>query len=385
MSSELRGSSEVLVVGAGPAGCAAGITLARAGIDVCVIDRASFPRDKVCGDAISNDGVEIIRGLGAGDLLEGAPHTLVDRAAAIFPDGHRITRGYDRPGYIVPRYHLDDCLRRALEASGARLVQRRQIAALVSSPEGRVTGATGTHLDWQARLTIAADGYGSVGLSTLAVPKPEGRHLAISATGYFENVDFPYGASTSDHYFDAQLPYGYGWIFPAVNGVSNIGVYLRSDAYRHQDAPLKQLYTDFIERHVTRFRHARPVSRMRVWSLPLAPRSIPLTAPGLALVGDAAGLVDPLSGEGIWQALHSGVLAGSAFITPLREQRDPTTEELEEYEASCKRDIHLPSRAKLAVQRGIATIVDRKLYRVPLVRSALRWGYQKGALEMTKS
>src|SRR5262245_18741550 len=116
MKSDARGEgkSDVLIVGAGPTGCAAGIVLARAGIDVCVVDRARFPRDKVCGDAISNDGVELLEQLGARDLVEQGPHAVVVRAVAVFPDVTRIARDYDRPGYIFARYHFDDCLRQAL-------------------------------------------------------------------------------------------------------------------------------------------------------------------------------------------------------------------------------------------------------------------------------
>ena len=99
----VRGESQVLIVGAGPAGCSAGIVLARAGVDVTVIDRARFPRDKTCGDAVSNLAMGLIDQLGAGEDVRQAPHALVERGVAAFPDGTRIERRYDRPGYIVPR------------------------------------------------------------------------------------------------------------------------------------------------------------------------------------------------------------------------------------------------------------------------------------------
>ena len=112
----LEGESDALVVGAGPAGCAAGVVLARSGARVCVVDGATFPRDKVCGDAISNDGMVIVGNLGARDAVEQGSHALVRRAVAVFPGGARVERTYDRPGYIVPRLRFDDCLRHALEA-----------------------------------------------------------------------------------------------------------------------------------------------------------------------------------------------------------------------------------------------------------------------------
>jgi geranylgeranyl reductase family protein len=378
-----EGQSEVLIVGAGPTGCAAGIVLARAGVDVCVVDRAQFPRDKTCGDAVSNDGMLLIERLGARAALERAPHALVRRAAAVFPDGTRIERAYDPPGYIVPRYHLDDCLRRALEASGAKLVQSCRVAELTRDRQ-RVTGARGPGLRWTAKLVIAADGYSSVGLLALGQSVARGRQLAVSATAYYRNVRFPAGAETADHYFESELPYGYGWIFPAVQGVSNAGVYLRSDAYASTGKRLEELLRGFVASKPDRFEGAETIGKTRVWSLPIAPRSMPVCGPGLLLAGDAGGFVDPLSGEGIWQGLHTGMLAGETAVAAL-EQGELGPALRARYAQACARDIGRPSRAKAWVQRGLALIVRQRLYRSRWVRSALAWGYQRRALEMTKS
>jgi len=379
----IEGQSDVLIVGAGPAGCAAGIVLARAGAEVCVIDRATFPRDKTCGDALSNETVALLDRLGLGAALARAPHALVRRAAAIFPDGSRVTRDYQPPGWIMRRLDLDDLLRQALEQAGARLVQGVRVVALTRSG-AQVTGATGTDLRWSAQVVIAADGYGSCGLAALDRPQPDGRFLAVSATAYYRDVTFPAGDTTADHFFDAEVPFGYGWIFPAVHGVSNVGVYLRADAYSGLGENLHSLLAGFLDRHGDRFATAEQIGKPRAWSLPLGPRPIPHGAPGLLLAGDAGGFIDPLSGEGIWQALHTGVLAGETALDAVRgDGLGPAL--LRGYEQRCWRDIGQPSRAKAAVQRGIATIVRRKLYRVPGVRGALTWGYRRRAFEMTKA
>jgi geranylgeranyl reductase family protein len=377
------GKSAVLIVGAGPTGCAAGIMLARAGVDVCVVDRARFPRDKVCGDAVSNDGMELIDRLGARTAVDCSPHAVVHRAAAVFPDGTRIAREYERPGYIVPRYHLDDCLRRVLEASGARLIQDCRVSSLTRTGD-RVSGAQGPALSWGAKVVIAADGYGSVGLEAIRQPRPRGRYLAVSATGYYRSVDFPSGADTADHYFEKELPFGYGWIFPAVDGIANVGVYQRADAYAKSGKKLKQLFAEFLVRRALRLRTAEAVGNVRAWSLPLAPRPIPVSAPGLLLAGDAGGFIDPLSGEGIWQGLHTGVLAADVTVQALREgELNPSLQR--RYQLRCSRDIKRSSRLKAWVQQMMAMIVEKKLYRSRAARSTLSWGYTSRALEMTKS
>jgi geranylgeranyl reductase family protein len=379
----LEGKSDVLIVGAGPTGCAAGIVAARAGADVCVIDRAVFARDKVCGDAVSNDGVQLLERLGARDAVMRGPHAIVRGAAAVFPDGTRIARDYDPPGYIVPRVHLDDCLRRALQAAGARLEQGRRVATLVREGS-RVVGAEGPALRWSAQLVIAADGYGSVGLPAIGCPGPHGRALAVSATAYYRGVAFTHGAEISDHFFDRELPYGYGWIFPAVDGVANVGVYLRADAYARSGHKLDALLQAFIARRAERFAGAERVGDVRAWSLPLAPRRMPIAAPGLMLAGDAAGLIDPLTGEGIWQGLHSGVLAGEVAAAALRAG-ELNAALRRRYAQACQRDIQGPSRGKALAQRAMAEIVERRLYRSRVVRAALTLAYRGRALEMTKS
>jgi menaquinone-9 beta-reductase len=379
----IEGKSDVLIVGAGPTGCAAGIMLARAGVDVCVVDRARFPRDKVCGDAVSNDGIALIEQLGARDAVDESPHAVVQRAAAVFPDGTRIARDYEPPGYIVPRFHLDDGLRRGLEASGAKLLQDCRVSSLTRAGD-RVTGAEGPALSWKAKVVIAADGYGSVGLEAIGQPGPRGRYLAVSATAYYRDVEFPHGQNTADHYFEEQLPYGYGWIFPAVDGISNVGVYQRADAYAKGGKKLKQLLAEFLERQCVRLRGAEQVGRVRAWSLPLAPRPIPVSAPGLLLAGDAGGFIDPLSGEGIWQGLHTGVLAANVTVQALRKG-DLNQALQRHYQRGCMRDIGRSSRSKAWVQHAMATIVERRLYRSRVVRGALSWGYSRNTLEMTKS
>lgn len=379
----LRGRSSVLIVGAGPAGCAAGIVLARGGADVCVVDRATFPRDKTCGDALSQETVALLHGLGLRDALEATPHAVVRRAAAVFPDGHRVTRDYDPPGWIMRRLDLDDLLRRAVERAGARVVEGVRVAELTTC-DGVVTGARGPELDWSADVVVAADGYGSAALDAVGATKPSGRYLAVSATAYYRGVSFPHGDTTADHCFDAEIPYGYGWIFPAVDGVSNVGVYLRADAYRATGTTLGALLDGFLDRQAARFATAERVGEVRAWSLPLGPRPMPHGAPGLLLAGDAGGFVDPLSGEGIWQALHTGMIAGETALAAVRGG-GLDAHLLREFEARCWRDVGRPSRAKAVVQRAMAAVVRHRLYRLAPVRAALTFGYRQRAFEMSKA
>ncbi|MBI5517123.1 MAG: geranylgeranyl reductase family protein [Deltaproteobacteria bacterium] len=367
---------DVVIVGAGPAGCAAGITLARQGLRVAVLDRARFPRDKTCGDALSNRAVALLEALGAGEHLASAPHAVVKGAVAILPDGARIPRDYGAlPGRIVPRLALDDALRRTLERAGARVFEGENVRGLLREGD-RVRGVRGASGPWEAPVVLAADGHGSVAWTHES--RPRGRALAVSATSYLQGAEPLGDPSVSEHYFEADLPFGYGWIFPAVGGVCNVGVYLRNDGYARAGTALKTLLERFLERRL-----GRPPEAVRVWSLPLASEPRPRDPDGLFSCGDAGRFIDPLTGEGIFQALRSGELAAEAAGAVL-SGRSLRAEGLR-YRLRCARELGLPSMARGALQDGLQRLLDTGLYRSPMVRRALAWGYGGGALEVTKT
>ena len=375
---------DVLVIGAGPAGCAAAIAATRAGARVRVLDRAVFPRDKTCGDAVSNRAAAIVDDLvGSAHALARIPHAVVRGAVAVLPDGRRIGRDFgDDPGYIVPRLHLDDLLRRALERSGAELQQGRMVRRLITRGD-RVVAAETDDETLEATVVIAADGPGSVAWSALGRSYRRGRALAVAITGYYEGVRWDDTSGIAEHYFERGLSAGYGWIFPDVGGMANVGVYQRSDRFHAHGRSLRELLHEFEARHPERLFGARRIARTRTWALPLAVRLAPPSAPGLLVCGDAGYFVDPLSGEGIFQALHTGVLAGRTAASAVAAG-SLDRGAVRRYQRRCARDIGLPSLARLAVQEAMTTVVERRLYESRWVDALLRRGYGSDRFEVSK-
>lgn len=380
---DVTGRSRVLVLGAGPAGCAAGLALLARGVDVCVVDRAVFPRDKTCGDALSNRACRLLAGLG----IDAA--RLVDGQGAIrggvlrFPDGTRLARRYDEPGRIVPRRRLDAALHDALAGAGARLFDGVAVRSLERSATGGFV-ASGPRLRWEAETVIAADGPGSVAWRASGRAYPRGRALGLPITQYLEGVRPGDEPEASEHWFETDLPCGYGWAFPAVDGRTNVGVWVRADVYTAPRAPLRALLERFLARHPERFDGARPVSPPRAWPLPLAPAPWSRAEPGLLLAGDAAALADPLSGEGLWQALRSGQLAAEAVAGESGDDAGRRTAAAR-YARTCTRELGREAAWRSRAQDALRLVVERGWYRRRPVRTALDLAYGRGLLERMKT
>jgi geranylgeranyl reductase family protein len=378
--------SDIVIVGAGPAGCAAGIAALRAGARVTVIEQARLPNHKVCGDAISNRAAAIVNDLcSRPDAVLALPHTEVSGAVAIFPDGTRIGRAYGRePGYIVPRNRLDAALRDALRGAGGELIDGVRVRSLIRDDRGRVRGVTADERRWPAEAVIACDGFASVASRSLGREIRRGAHLAFGITCYFSDLDAGPEPGSGEHYFEPDLSRGYCWVFPAVEGLANVGVYQRADELKRSGARLADLLDRFVARHVARFAGGRRFGPARVWSLPLAAAPLDFACPGLLLAGDAAYAIDPFTGEGIWQALHTGSLAGLTAVGALGASEGLDEARIRAYQRRLRRDIFDPSARRRRIESALAIVIGRRLYRWGIVRSLLRWGYGRGSLEMSK-
>ena len=321
--------------------------------------------------------------------LAGAPETarvkkaVVRGAVAIFPDGSRIGRSYgDRPGCVIERNDFDDHLRRAAEREGAEVVEGVSVRRLIFE-EGRCKGAVGSDFSWSADVVIVANGSPSLAADALGAAPPEPTAIGTSATMYFRALAEPIDRNYSEHYFEKALPTGYAWIFPEVDGRANVGVYLRVDRYHENKVRLRTLLDDFVRSRPERFAHARPDGAMRAWSLPLATYRPPPCGPGVLSCGDAGRMIDPLTGEGIWHALHSGKLAGRLAAAALgggRAARDL----VHAYERAVEREVMWPTALRRALEATVTFVVAHDLYRSAAVRGALRWGYRRSVLEVSK-
>ena len=289
---------DVAVVGAGPAGCAAALRVLqlRPGADVVLLDAAAFPRDKTCGDAVAPQAYALLDALG----VPGPPAADVPRLRFRSPGGRVADRTCPEPNHVVRRVDFDAALVRAAVARGARL-HRHRVRRLDVGPD-----RVGLDGRWAARVVIGADGANSVVRRALRPPPTPSAATAVAVRGYTAATPDP-GALTIE-FAPGPVP-GYAWSFPLADGGANVGF----GVFDRDAAGSRRELLDALRRLLPG-QEPDPDS-VRGHHLPLStgPRWHPDGR--VLLVGDAAASVNPLTGEGIFDALASGILAGRAALS----------------------------------------------------------------------
>ncbi|HYJ75865.1 MAG TPA: geranylgeranyl reductase family protein [Kineosporiaceae bacterium] len=306
-------ATDVLVVGAGPAGSAAAAWLARAGREVVLADAAAFPRDKPCGDGLTPRAIAEMRALGLADWLRGRAVNWGLRAAGFGHELYLPWPGGSLPkhGGAAPRLELDAAIREvALDAGAVPLEQGRATDVVVEN--GRVTGvvlAGGRTIS--CRTLVVADGARSQLGRSLGRTWHRDTAYGVAARAYVKSgrADDPWISSHLElRGSSGELLSGYGWIFPLGDGEVNLGVGTLATARRPADVNLRSLLAYYAG--LRRDEWELDGEPRAVWSalLPMGGAVSGVAGPNWALVGDAAGCVNPLNGEGIDYGLETGRL-----------------------------------------------------------------------------
>lgn len=322
---------DVLVVGAGPAGSAAAMLLARGGFDVVMIDQHAFPRDKVCGDGLIPDAHRALRRLGVLDEVMTLAQP-VTHAGLISPRGIRV----DVPGSlaVLPRLQLDPIVCRAAVQAGARMhAPVRFVAPLEEA--GVVTGARvadgGVEREIRCAWLVLASGAVpqallAAGMSLRQAPS------GVAMRGYVKNDAMRGRIDKLEVVWHRAVAPGYGWIFPCRDGVFNVGVGLvdshlpgRGGHAAKREFNLREVLDAFTRVYPA----AHELVEGGQWLGPLkgAPLRTTLegarfSRPGLLVTGEAAGSTYTFTGEGIGKALETGMLAAEVLVEGRRAGRD---------------------------------------------------------------
>jgi geranylgeranyl reductase family protein len=332
--------ADAVVIGAGPGGSAAARLLAEAGHDVVLIEKESFPREKVCGDGLTPRAVQALRMLGLHDEAEGAvPGWTRQEGLRMYGAGVALDLpwpeldGWPSHSLTVTRMLLDATLARHAQAAGVQLWEQCEVTGPVyrSRDERRVAGVTYQHADGatgvvHAPIVVAADGCSSRFAVTLGLHRDERRPMGVAVRTYYRSPHSRIRMMEGflELYRDQELLPGYGWIFPLDDGLVNVGWGLLNTSAHFRGINYRKTLDEWVTGLPKDWEISRDtmVGRPRGAGLPMAHNRKPCMYKGVLLVGDAAGMVNPFNGEGISYAIEAAAFAAETADAAIRARSD---------------------------------------------------------------
>lgn len=339
--------SDICIVGAGPAGVSMALFLAKQKIPCTLIDKSIFPRDKICGDALSGKVAWVLR------KLDPAIETDIRKQSFQLPSwgihfyGTQnnclkvpFKQNYDTtkdkaPGFVIARKDFDHYLyQKAVASNYINRVEGVKITKTKRVADGIIIGNQKQDFQLKTKLLVVANGAYSTIAKDLLGLKIEDKSNSLGLRTYYKGVE---GLNVEGyielHFLKEFLP-GYFWIFPMANGMANVGAGIRSDLMRKNKINIKKQFQQIIKTHPIlskRFKNATLVDDIKLYGLPLGSEKRTLSADNVLLLGDSAALIDPFTGEGIGNAMISGMQAAEC-VAKLYGKKDFSSEKLKAYD-----------------------------------------------------
>ncbi|WP_369016043.1 geranylgeranyl reductase family protein [Streptomyces sp. B1866] len=379
-------TADVIVVGAGPAGSTTAYYLAKAGLDVLLLEKTSFPREKVCGDGLTPRSTKELVAMGI-DVSEEAGW-LRNKGLRILGGGVRLElpwpdlAAYPDYGLVRKRDDFDEQLARHAQKAGARLYERCNVGApVVDDRTGRVTGVQArlgeerTPVTFHAPVVVAADGNSTRLSLAMGLHRREDRPMGVAVRTYFTSPRH------QDDYLESWLELwdrrgpqdrllpGYGWIFGMGDGTSNVGLGVLNTSSSFKELDWRDVLKAWCASMPEDWGYTpeNMTGPIRGAALPMAFNRQPHYTRGLLLVGDAGGMVNPFNGEGIAYAMESGRIAADVLVQAHARTADQREAALQRYPKVLKdtyggyytlgrafvKLIGNPTVMRLAAQRGM--------------------------------
>ena len=333
--------ADVIVVGAGPSGATTAFYLAQSGLDVLVLEKSRFPREKVCGDGLTPRAVKTLVNMGIS--VSEQDGWVRNKGLRVIGAGKRLELPWPElasyPGYglVRTRLDLDETLARRAQQAGARLLEGVTVTGPVMDDRtGRIAGVVAKAADggedrtYRARVVVAADGNSSRLSVAMGLRKRDDRPLGVAVRTYFTSPrhDDEYLEAWLDLWDGKDLLPGYGWIFGMGDGTSNVGLGLLNTSIAFGNTDYHALLRKWLKGMPAEwgFTEENQTQPIRGAALPMGFNRTPHYHQGLLLVGDAGGMVNPFNGEGIAYAMESGEILARTIVQALARSRRAETE-----------------------------------------------------------
>jgi geranylgeranyl reductase family protein len=328
-------TADVVVVGAGPAGSTTAYHLAQSGLDVLLLEKTTFPREKVCGDGLTPRAVKQLLALGVDPRPEDG--WIHNHGLRIIGGGMRLElpwpelASFPDYGLVRTREDYDEILARQAQKAGARLHEQTTVTGPLLDAAGRIVGVTarqadgaggkGAEVEFRAPLVVAADGNSTRLSLAMGLRKRDDRPMGVAVRTYYTSP------RTHDDWLESWLELwdgdrllpGYGWIFGVGDGTVNVGLGILNSSTAFGNVDYKDLLVRWLDTTPEEwgFREVNRTQPIRGAALPMGFNRTPHYTRGLLLVGDAGGMVNPFNGEGIAYAMESGALAAETIVQAL--------------------------------------------------------------------
>lgn len=316
----MHAAYDVIIVGAGPGGSAAALVLADSGLRVAMLDKAIFPRDKVCGDFVAGHGIRVLKEISSNayERLLAFPDKAANRSTVLFIGRSKpIEFFWKQRSYTIRRADFDNLLVEEMLAKGKTdFFPGHAVKKIERTTQGFALKCQ-NGVQFEAKLLIGADGAHSVVARQLANFQVDREHYGGSVRAYFTGVK-NIEASANEVYIHKHVIPGYFWVFPVGPDSANVGLGMHSRHIMKHKVDLKKLFYDFIKSHPvlqTKLGEANMEGDLQGFGLPFYSKQHRIHGDGYMLIGDAASLIDPSNGEGIMLAIMSGKLAAMQAIS----------------------------------------------------------------------
>ena len=332
--------ADVIVVGAGPSGSTTAYYLAQAGLNVLLIEKSRFPRDKVCGDGLTPRAVKSLVAMGI-DVSEEAGW-LRNKGLRVIGGGMRLELPWPElssyPGYglVRTRASLDEMLAHRAQSAGAKLLEGTTVTGPLLDDDGQAVGVTTSARTFRARVVVAADGNSSRLSVAMGLQKRDDRPLGVAVRTYYKSPrhDDDWLESWLGLWDGDRLLPGFGWIFGMGDGTSNVGLGLLNTSTAFGNTDYRELLKRWLRSMPEEWGYVEEnrTEPVRGAALPMGFNRTPHYYRGLMLAGDAAGMVNPFNGEGIAYAMESGEILSRVVAQALaRPTRAETARVLRSY------------------------------------------------------
>ncbi len=351
-------SFDVIIVGAGPSGCTCALALKDAGLNVAIFEKKSFPRDKVCGDAIPSLAMNVLKKI--------SPQFIEDFRnfpKKVFIGKTRIIYGKDffdfkwvGESYTCARMDFDNFLFSLVKKySKTEIFLNANLGDIKRESDCLAIEDNNDKIIYKAKMIIGADGANSIVAKQLTNRTIDRDHHVGSVRAYYKNISNTL-SDTTEVYLDKKIFPGYFWIFPLPDNTANVGYGMLSSEISKRKINLRKSFVEIIEDTPAlskRFKNATITGNIEGFGLPLGSRKVAMSGQNFILTGDAASLIDPISGDGIGNAMLSGKLAAEQTIRCFNK-RNFSPSVINQYEKELFKAIGPELKFRYRIQRLIS-------------------------------